>query len=74
MRVTPILIAAAGFALARADVTPGTLSQVTDFGSNPTNVVFNIYVPKNLATSPGIVVALHYCKKNNRKRRPECLS
>ncbi|CRG90681.1 hypothetical protein PISL3812_07726 [Talaromyces islandicus] len=61
MHITPILLAAAGFTLTRADVTPGTLSQVTDFGSNPSNVSFNIYVPKNLATSPGIIVALHYC-------------
>lgn len=62
MYTTPILLAAAGFALTRADITPGSLSQVTDFGSNPSNVGFYIYVPKNLATNPGIVVAIHYCE------------
>lgn len=40
----------------------GSLEQVTDFGDNPTNVGMYIYVPNNLASSPGIVVAIHYCK------------
>ncbi|KAF7162613.1 hypothetical protein CNMCM5623_007838 [Aspergillus felis] len=39
----------------------GSLEHVTDFGSNPTNVGMYIYVPKNLAAKPGIVVAIHYC-------------
>ncbi|KAL5360719.1 putative acetylxylan esterase A [Aspergillus floccosus] len=39
----------------------GSLEQVTDFGDNPTNVGMYIYVPNNLATSPGIIVAIHYC-------------
>ncbi|GAB1218505.1 hypothetical protein ATERTT37_007761 [Aspergillus terreus] len=39
----------------------GSLEQVTDFGDNPTNVGMYIYVPNNLASSPGIVVAIHYC-------------
>ncbi|KAL2872534.1 acetyl xylan esterase [Aspergillus lucknowensis] len=37
------------------------LQQITDFGDNPTNVGFYIYVPQNLATNPAIVVAIHYC-------------
>ncbi|KAL4861404.1 Acetylxylan esterase A [Aspergillus spectabilis] len=41
--------------------TPGQLSQVTDFGSNPTNVGFYIYVPENIAANPAIIVAIHYC-------------
>ncbi|GAQ44942.1 hypothetical protein AtubIFM55763_009122 [Aspergillus tubingensis] len=39
----------------------GSLQQVTDFGDNPTNVGMYIYVPNNLASNPGIVVAIHYC-------------
>lgn len=39
--------------------TPGQLSQVSGVG--PTNAGFYIYVPRNLAASPGIVVAIHYC-------------
>ncbi|KAF7586393.1 hypothetical protein BBP40_008943, partial [Aspergillus hancockii] len=39
----------------------GSLEQVTNFGSNPSNVKMYIYVPNNLATKPGIIVAIHYC-------------
>ncbi|RAL15301.1 putative acetyl xylan esterase [Aspergillus homomorphus CBS 101889] len=39
----------------------GYLQQVTNFGSNPTNVGMYIYVPNNLAAKPGIIVAIHYC-------------
>jgi len=48
-------------ALARRAPTPGSLSQVTSFGTAPTKAGFYIYVPKKLAASPGIVVAIHYC-------------
>jgi hypothetical protein len=51
-------LASAATLKARAP-TPGTLSQVTGVG--PTTAAFYIYVPKNLATTPGIVVAIHYC-------------
>lgn len=53
--------ACSAFTLSRRAPTPGQLSQVTDFGENPTNVGFYIYVPANLATSPAVVVAIHYC-------------
>ncbi|EAW06435.1 acetyl xylan esterase [Aspergillus clavatus NRRL 1] len=39
----------------------GSLQQVTNFGDNPTNVGMYIYVPNNLASNPGIIVAIHYC-------------
>ncbi|PLN84935.1 poly depolymerase [Aspergillus taichungensis] len=45
----------------QAPVAPGSLQQVTDFGDNPSNVGMFIYVPNNLAPSPGIIVAIHYC-------------
>lgn len=48
-------------ALTRRAPTPGQLSQVTDFGDNPTNVGFYIYVPQSLASNPAVVVAIHYC-------------
>ncbi|KAF3931109.1 hypothetical protein ABW20_dc0107677 [Dactylellina cionopaga] len=39
-----------------------SLTKVTDnFGNNPTNVGFWIYVPKTLKTRPAVVVAAHYC-------------
>ncbi|KAI8934972.1 hypothetical protein NX059_008638 [Plenodomus lindquistii] len=41
--------------------TPGSLQQVTSYGPAPTKAGFYIYVPKKLASAPGIVVAIHYC-------------
>jgi acetylxylan esterase len=41
--------------------TPGSLQQVSDYGSNPAGVPMYIYVPNNLATSPGVIAAIHYC-------------
>ncbi|KAK6514626.1 hypothetical protein TWF281_004824 [Arthrobotrys megalospora] len=39
-----------------------SLQRVTEnFGSNPTNIEFYIYVPTTLKTRPAIVVAAHYC-------------
>src|SRR3954462_3001454 len=39
----------------------GTLTEVTDFGPNPTNLQMHLYVPPTLAPHPAIVVVLHYC-------------
>jgi len=53
--------AAATTDIAKRAVTPGALSQVTSFGAAPTKAGFYIYVPKKLAASPGVIVAIHYC-------------
>jgi acetylxylan esterase len=37
------------------------LTQVSDFGENSSGAKMFIYVPDNLATSPAIIVAIHYC-------------
>lgn len=42
-------------------ITSGSLQPVTNFGDNPSGTLMYIYVPNNLATKPGIVVAIHYC-------------
>ncbi|PFH52855.1 carbohydrate-binding module family 1 protein [Amanita thiersii Skay4041] len=39
----------------------GTLQQVTNFGSNPTNVGMFVYRPSSVRTSPALIVAMHYC-------------
>jgi poly(3-hydroxybutyrate) depolymerase len=59
--VTSFLSVAAAATLGKRAVTPGTLSQVTSFGAAPTKAGFYIYVPKKLAASPGVIVAIHYC-------------
>lgn len=59
--ITSYLSVAAAATLGKRAPTPGTLSQVTSFGTAPTKAGFYIYVPKKLAASPGIIVAIHYC-------------
>ena len=39
----------------------GGLEQVNSFGDNPSNAKMFIYVPTELAASPPIIVAIHYC-------------
>jgi hypothetical protein len=43
-------------------IPAGSLQRVNSFGSNPSGTQMYIYVPKNLASKPGIIVAIHYCK------------
>ncbi|KAG6870107.1 hypothetical protein C0992_001011, partial [Termitomyces sp. T32_za158] len=38
------------------------LQQITNFGSNPTNVGIFLYRPPNVAASPALIVAIHYCQ------------
>ncbi|MDR7277752.1 extracellular catalytic domain type 1 short-chain-length polyhydroxyalkanoate depolymerase [Catenuloplanes atrovinosus] len=37
------------------------LTEVTSFGSNPSNLRMYLYVPDKLAAKPGLLVAVHYC-------------
>jgi acetylxylan esterase len=68
MQITTVLVlwAAALINLALgAEVVPrATFAEVTSFGSNPTNTRMWLYVPKNLAAKPAIVVGLHWCSGN----------
>ncbi|TDC82098.1 PHB depolymerase family esterase, partial [Micromonospora sp. KC606] len=38
-----------------------TLTQVTNFGANPSNLQMYLYVPDRVAPRPALVVAVHYC-------------
>ncbi|TFK51194.1 acetylxylan esterase A [Heliocybe sulcata] len=40
----------------------GSLQQVTGWTPNPTNVGMYVYIPNNLASSPGLILAIHYCQ------------
>lgn len=53
--------ASAALAFCSSLVSAGTYSQVTNFGSNPTNTLVYQYVPTKLAAKPPIIVAIHYC-------------
>ncbi|HKT04866.1 MAG TPA: PHB depolymerase family esterase [Rugosimonospora sp.] len=62
------LLAAALMPLAAASVLLGarpaaaaSLTQVTGFGNNPSNLNMYIYVPNNVSARPALLVAIHYC-------------
>ncbi|KAF8910766.1 acetyl xylan esterase [Mucidula mucida] len=40
----------------------GVLTQISNFGSNPTNVQNFAYVPQNLKANPGLLAAIHQCQ------------
>ncbi|KUO05379.1 extracellular catalytic domain type 1 short-chain-length polyhydroxyalkanoate depolymerase [Streptomyces caeruleatus] len=45
-----------------ADVVPtATLTEVTDFGANPSNLRMYVYVPDNVTADPAVLVAVHWC-------------
>ncbi|KAG6901396.1 hypothetical protein C0995_012520 [Termitomyces sp. Mi166 len=46
---------------ALGNAAAGQLQQITNFGSNPTNVGIYLYRPPNVAASPALIVAMHYC-------------
>jgi poly(3-hydroxybutyrate) depolymerase len=41
-----------------ASAMAASLTKVTNFGSNPTSIDMNIYVPDKVATKPAIIVAV----------------
>ncbi|KAF8893493.1 acetyl xylan esterase [Infundibulicybe gibba] len=43
------------------EAAQGSLQQVTNFGTNPTNVGMFVYRPARVAASPPLIVAIHYC-------------
>jgi len=44
-----------------SSVLGASLTQVTNFGTNPTGAQMYIYVPDSLKSNPDIIVAMHYC-------------
>lgn len=42
-------------------VPTATLTEVTGFGANPSNLQMYLYVPANVTAHPAVVVAVHYC-------------
>ncbi|MFJ5177657.1 PHB depolymerase family esterase [Streptomyces griseoviridis] len=53
--------AAVARATTAAAVPAATLTEVTGFGTNPSNLQMYVYVPANVAAHPAVVVAVHYC-------------
>jgi poly(hydroxyalkanoate) depolymerase family esterase len=58
------LAAAAAFVLAfvaAPSASAATLTEVTGFGTNPTNLRMHLYVPDRVQPRPGVLLAVHYC-------------
>jgi acetylxylan esterase len=47
--------------LVASPASAASLTEVTGFGTNPTNLRMHLYVPDRLASRPAILVAVHYC-------------
>ncbi|MDT9701343.1 PHB depolymerase family esterase [Streptomyces sp. P17] len=60
-----LLVTAPASAAARheaAEVVPtATLTEVTNFGTNPSNLQMYVYVPDTVTDRPAVLVAVHYC-------------
>ncbi|MGW7541919.1 extracellular catalytic domain type 1 short-chain-length polyhydroxyalkanoate depolymerase [Streptomyces sp. NPDC054770] len=61
----PLLAVTAVFAPAAsarpAAVPAATLTEVTGFGENPSNLQMYVYVPNSVTAHPAVVVAVHWC-------------
>ncbi|GAB3848047.1 PHB depolymerase family esterase [Dactylosporangium cerinum] len=55
------VLAVAGITLIASPAAAATLTEVTNFGTNPTNLRMHLYVPNTVAARPAVVVAVHYC-------------
>ncbi|HLL36916.1 MAG TPA: PHB depolymerase family esterase [Streptomyces sp.] len=54
--------AAARGEAARDEAAPtATLTEITDFGANPSNLEMYLYVPESVTPNPAVLVAVHYC-------------
>jgi endo-1,4-beta-xylanase len=58
-----ITLAAVSFlvTLSARPAAAATLTPVTGFGTNPSNLNMHVYVPDRVATRPALLVAVHYC-------------
>ncbi|MEU4248712.1 PHB depolymerase family esterase [Amycolatopsis sp. NPDC026612] len=55
------IAAAIVLVVAAQPASAATLTRVTDFGSNPSNLNMYTYVPDRVAARPALLVAVHYC-------------
>ncbi|KAK3324088.1 Alpha/Beta hydrolase protein [Cercophora scortea] len=60
------LLAALALAVGGVNAIPAqtaisALTPINDFGSNPTKLQLQVYVPSKLAAKPAVILALHYC-------------
>ncbi|MEU8261886.1 PHB depolymerase family esterase [Micromonospora sp. NPDC048999] len=58
--VAAVLTAVAAVTAA-TPASAAALTEVTNFGTNPSNLRMYLYVPDRVAAQPALVVAIHYC-------------
>ncbi|WP_407924575.1 extracellular catalytic domain type 1 short-chain-length polyhydroxyalkanoate depolymerase [Catellatospora vulcania] len=56
-----VLVTLGVVAVAAPPASAATLTQVTNFGNNPTNLNMYVYAPDTTATRPALLVLVHYC-------------
>ncbi|MFI7108211.1 PHB depolymerase family esterase [Nonomuraea sp. NPDC050227] len=56
-----VLLMAAAVLLGVRPAAAASLTRVTGFGNNPTNLNMHIYVPDRVAARPALLVLVHYC-------------
>jgi acetylxylan esterase len=57
-----VTLAAVGSLIAPApQAVAASLTEITGFGPNPTNLQMHLYVPDTVAPKPAVLVAVHYC-------------
>jgi poly(hydroxyalkanoate) depolymerase family esterase len=54
-------LVAAGVLLVARPAMAASLTRVTNFGTNPTNLNMYIYVPNTVSAHPALLVLVHYC-------------
>ncbi|MFC3501583.1 PHB depolymerase family esterase [Micromonospora krabiensis] len=59
--LTAAALTALAAVTATAPASAAALTEVTNFGANPSNLRMHLYVPDRVAPRPGLLVAVHYC-------------
>jgi endo-1,4-beta-xylanase len=62
MAAAVLPLVAAAVLLGARPAAAASLTQVTNFGTNPSNLNMYIYVPDRVAAQPALLVAIHYCQ------------
>jgi poly(hydroxyalkanoate) depolymerase family esterase len=51
----------AAMSLSAPTASAAQLTEVTDFGENPSNLRMHVYVPDSVTDNPAVLLAVHYC-------------
>ncbi|MGW6245306.1 extracellular catalytic domain type 1 short-chain-length polyhydroxyalkanoate depolymerase [Streptomyces roseolus] len=61
MAISPLIAALVLTGASATTASAASLTEVTDFGSNPGNLRMYVYRPDSAPARPAVVVAVHYC-------------